>query len=199
MQQKEYFGCLEETCPYLRKPTPRKILYLNPLTHTYTAVPMTIGHTTTRYALTTRCALDDIVSTKFDSMLSDIFRYQTLWTDSNWSDTVKEKYILESVLPDDFVLSTYYAASREMLALASNKKSQAKLKRVPTVPTGCPGEDYRVKRVLEPAVDIRGDATVIPQYWSASYHSVLLQRQIQRIARRLRRVSSLSLLCEAIC
>ena len=33
--KKKYFGCLEETCPYLRKPTPRKILYLNPLTHMY--------------------------------------------------------------------------------------------------------------------------------------------------------------------
>ena len=28
-------GCLEETRPHLRKPTPKKILYLNPLTHMY--------------------------------------------------------------------------------------------------------------------------------------------------------------------
>ena len=27
------FGCLEETRPYLRKPSPRKMIYLNPLTH----------------------------------------------------------------------------------------------------------------------------------------------------------------------
>ena len=33
-------SCQEETGPYLRKPTPRKILYLNPLTHIYVqAVP----------------------------------------------------------------------------------------------------------------------------------------------------------------
>ena len=30
---KNLFGCLEETSPYLRKPFPRKIIYLNPLTH----------------------------------------------------------------------------------------------------------------------------------------------------------------------
>ena len=32
--QKKEFGCLEETRPCLGKPPPRKILYLNPLTHT---------------------------------------------------------------------------------------------------------------------------------------------------------------------
>ena len=36
-QQQLEIGCLEETCPYLRKPTPRKILYLNPLTHKYSS------------------------------------------------------------------------------------------------------------------------------------------------------------------
>ena len=29
----KYFSCLEEISPYLRKPFPRKIIYLNPLTH----------------------------------------------------------------------------------------------------------------------------------------------------------------------
>ena len=33
------FGCLEETCPYLRKPTPRKIIYLNPLRHPHMSTP----------------------------------------------------------------------------------------------------------------------------------------------------------------
>ena len=32
---KTKFDCPEETSPYLRKPFPRKILYLNPLTHKY--------------------------------------------------------------------------------------------------------------------------------------------------------------------
>ena len=34
-RDKNIFGCLEETSPYLRKPFPRKILFLNPLTHKY--------------------------------------------------------------------------------------------------------------------------------------------------------------------
>ena len=55
-------------------------------------------------------------------------------------------------LPTDFVLSTYYAMSREMPALASNKKSQPKVKKVIT--SGCAPEDYRVKRVHEPTVDL---------------------------------------------
>ena len=33
--KEEKIRCLEETRPYLRKPSPRKIIYLNPLTHTY--------------------------------------------------------------------------------------------------------------------------------------------------------------------
>ena len=32
---KKQIGCPEETSPYLRKPFPKEILYLNPLTHMY--------------------------------------------------------------------------------------------------------------------------------------------------------------------
>ena len=55
------------------------------------------------------------------------------------------------MLPEDFVLSTYYAASRDMLAQQSNKKSKPKLKKVP----GCPAEEYRVKRLHEPSIDLK--------------------------------------------
>ena len=83
---------------------------------------------------------------------SAMHRYQTLWTDAHWSDAIKEKYIImEGTLPDDFVLSTYYAASRDMLAQQSNKKSKSKMKKV----TGCPAEDYRVKRPHEATVDLK--------------------------------------------
>ena len=57
---------------------------------------------------------------------------------------------MQSELPSDFVLSTYYAMSREMLALASNKKSKPEVKKVVT--SGCAPEDYRVKRVHDPTV-----------------------------------------------
>ena len=57
-----------------------------------------------------------MLTAPFSRQLSAMYRYQTLWTDAHWSDAIKEKYILESVLPDDFVLSVYYAASRDMLA-----------------------------------------------------------------------------------
>ena len=116
-----------------------------------TAAPMNIEHIMTRLALTARCALDGVTMTRVDSMLTDVLRYQTLWTDEHWSVAVRETYILESVLPDDFVLSTYYAKSREMLRLTSNRKNQAKQK---TIPAGSPGEGYRIKRVLEPPVNI---------------------------------------------
>ena len=92
-----------------------------------------------------------MLTTPFSRQLSAVYRYQTLCKDEHWSDAIKEKYILESVLPDDFVLSTYYAASRDMLAQQSNNKSKPKLKKVP----GCPAEEYRVKRVHEPTVDLK--------------------------------------------
>ena len=81
-----------------------------------------------------------MLTAPFSRQLSAIYRYQTLWTDAHWSGAIKEKYILKSAPPDDFVLSTYYAASRDMLAQQSNKKSKSKLKEV----AGCPVEDYRV-------------------------------------------------------
>ena len=55
-------------------------------------------------------------------------------------------------LPDDFVLSTYYAASRDMLAQQPNKKSKSKVKKVLT---GNPAENYRVKGLHEPTLDLR--------------------------------------------
>ena len=39
--KKRNFGCPEETSPYLRKPFPRKILYLNPLTHIWALITAT--------------------------------------------------------------------------------------------------------------------------------------------------------------
>ena len=76
--------------------------------------------------LNARCA------TACNKQMSAACEYQTLRTDANWPDAIREKYILESVLPNDFVLSTYYARSREMLAQASHKKSKPKVKKVPT-------------------------------------------------------------------
>ena len=122
----------------------------------YTAASMPTGHTTARDAFATGIVLTTgfpyMLTAPFSRQLSAVYRYQTLWTDEHWSDAIKEKYILESVLPDDFVLSVYYAASRDMLAQQSNKKSKPKLKKVLT---GCPAEDYRVKRVHEPTVDLK--------------------------------------------
>ena len=92
------------------------------------------------------------MTTPCSKQLSALCRYQTLWTDANWSDDIKEKCILESVLPDDFVLSTYYARSKDMLAQASHKKSKSKVKKVLT---GCPAEDYRVKGLHDPTVELK--------------------------------------------
>ena len=117
---------------------------------------MATGHLTARRVL----AADAIVAANFPCMLatpcnrqpSAVCSYQTLWTDANWSDAIREKYILESVLPDDFVLSTYYARSREMLARASHKKGKSKVKKILT---GSHTEDYRVNRLHEPAVGLK--------------------------------------------
>jgi hypothetical protein len=92
-----------------------------------------------------------MLAAPFSKQLSVVYRYQTLWADPHWSDAIKEKYILESVLPEDFVLSTYYAASRNILAQQSNKKSKPKLTKVP----GCPAGEYRVKRLHEPSIDLK--------------------------------------------
>ena len=90
-----------------------------------------------------------------NSRLSEVtaaVKYQTLWTDANWTDEIKLKYIMESELPEDFCLSIYYAESREMLIQDSARKAKTKMK-VKKVETGCPAEEFRVKRLLDPAVD----------------------------------------------
>ena len=90
--------------------------------------------------LTACCALtvDDVVAASYATASARMLiasynrklivacRYQTLWTDANCSDAVKDAYILQSVLPDGFVLSSYYALSRKLLSLASNKKNKTK-------------------------------------------------------------------------
>ena len=115
-------------------------------TASHITVLMATAHLTARYALDA----EGVVETSYYNMLtaccnkqlSAVYRYQTLWTDANWSDAVKETYIMQSVLPSDFVLSIYYAMSREMLALASNKKSQTKVKKVIT--PGCEDVHQRI-------------------------------------------------------
>ena len=50
------------------------------------------------------------------------------------------------------MLSTYYVRSRDMLGQASHKKSKSKVKKELT---GCPVEDYRVKRLHELTVELK--------------------------------------------
>ena len=115
-----------------------------------------IAHLVARYALNAEGVVEtsyfNMLTANYSRQLSAVLRYQTLWTDANWTDDIEEAYILQSELPADFVLSAYYAMSREMLALASNKKNKPKVKKVVTA--GCAPEDYRVKRVYEPTVDL---------------------------------------------
>ena len=92
------------------------------------------------------------VNTRLVQLTADI-RYQTLWTDAHWNDEIREAYIVDSVLPADFNLSNYRRLSREMLIQDSAKKNRTKMKKV----TGCPAEGaegYRVKRILDPPVDL---------------------------------------------
>ena len=91
------------------------------------------------------------VNNRLTKLTADV-KYQTLWTDVHWTDEIKLKYIMENDLPDGFSLSVYYAESREILIQESSRKAQAKLK-VKKVENGCPAEDFRVKRLLDPAVD----------------------------------------------
>ena len=79
-------------------------------------------------------------------------KYQTLWTDAHWTDVVKLKYNLESELPDGFSLSVYYVESREMLIRESSRKAQPKIK-VKKIKSGRLAEDFRLKKLLDPAVD----------------------------------------------
>ena len=51
----------------------------------------------------------------------------------------------------DFNLSLYYRESRDMLIQESSKKEQQQIK-VKKAESGCPAEDFRVKRLLDPVV-----------------------------------------------
>ena len=65
------------------------------------------------------------VNTRLNEITTAV-KYQTLWTDANWTAEIKLTYIMESVLPKDFDLSVYYAESREQLIQDSTRKAKAK-------------------------------------------------------------------------
>ena len=91
------------------------------------------------------------VISRTNKVTADV-RYQTLWIDLHWTDAIKATYIIEGTLPGDFNLSRYYRESRDMLVQESAKKQQQQIK-VKKVESGCPAEDFRVKRLLDPIVD----------------------------------------------